>query len=246
MGDDCCICELCSALFKKKSNLTRHIQNVHYREKKFMCEHCSKNYITKDALTNHITNSHSNKPRKKRIVYWQWPMCIHQCEKEQMVDHYKLFHNYDISTINIQFDSFNEFLSWKQKIEKQSSSKYIRHRKKKYSDKWKYFYRCHRDGFYRAKGNNLRKLKKIGSNKINAHCPAKIDVTINETNGKISINYFQNHIGHSLETFRLSSNCKEKADGEYTEETDSDNEEANELSIEEKSINERYIFLTLQ
>lgn len=59
-------------------------------------------------------------------------------------------------------------------------------------------YTCHRSGTYIPRGKRLRHLKTQGSNKINAYCPAYIQVFIQSDN-KLSIKYLETHVGHNLD-----------------------------------------------
>jgi len=70
------------------------------------------------------------------------------------------------------------------------------------------FFKCHRDGKYKPKGKNIRKIKSLGSNKIGSHCPARMDVMV-EGNG-VSVLYIKTHVGHDLEPKRLTLAKSEK------------------------------------
>lgn len=70
------------------------------------------------------------------------------------------------------------------------------------------FYKCHRDGKYKPKGKNIRKLKSLGSNKIGSHCPARMDVMVE--GDEVSVLYIKTHVGHELEPKRLTLAKNEK------------------------------------
>lgn len=66
---------------------------------------------------------------------------------------------------------------------------------------------CHRSGDYVPTGKGLRHLKTQGSNKINAYCPANIEVIL-ESAEVVKVTYLETHIGHKPEIglyFTLSS-----------------------------------------
>lgn len=70
------------------------------------------------------------------------------------------------------------------------------------------FFKCHRDGKYKPKGNNIRKLKSLGTNKIGSYCPARMDVMVE--GNEVSVLYIKTHIGHDLEPKRLTLAKSEK------------------------------------
>lgn len=58
-------------------------------------------------------------------------------------------------------------------------------------------YYCHRSGYFKARGANIRHLKTQGSNKINGYCPANLKVVLK--NGRYFANHCKTHVGHKLE-----------------------------------------------
>lgn len=70
------------------------------------------------------------------------------------------------------------------------------------------FFKCHRDGKYKPKGKNIRKLKSLGTNKIGSHCPARMDVMVE--GNEVSVLYIKTHVGHDLEPKRLTLGKNEK------------------------------------
>ncbi|XP_050499982.1 uncharacterized protein LOC126880257 isoform X1 [Diabrotica virgifera virgifera] len=80
-------------------------------------------------------------------------------------------------------------------MEKKTFSMFINKRNKNINETTtKLEYYCHRSGYYKARGENIRHLKRQGTNKINGYCPANLKVTIK--NGKYSVNYCGTHVGH--------------------------------------------------
>lgn len=69
-------------------------------------------------------------------------------------------------------------------------------------------FKCHRDGKYKPKGKNIRKLKSLGTNKIGCHCPARMDVMVEDND--VSVLYIKTHFGHDLEPKRLTLTHTEK------------------------------------
>lgn len=82
-------------------------------------------------------------------------------------------------------------------MENKTFSKFV---KKGTSSKKQTFkqYICHRTGTYIPEGKGLRHLKTQGSNKINAYCPANIQV-FEKNDNKLRIKYLETHVGHKLD-----------------------------------------------
>ncbi|GFS78762.1 uncharacterized protein NPIL_585391 [Nephila pilipes] len=97
----------------------------------------------------------------------------------------------------LELNSFNDFLAWKAEIENNTKSKFISYSTKHiniHGVKY-YYFRCHRSGNFMSESKSLRHLKILGSNKINAYCPAALKVT-EHTDGKCIVSYQKVHVGH--------------------------------------------------
>ncbi|GFV35550.1 MULE domain-containing protein [Trichonephila clavipes] len=68
---------------------------------------------------------------------------------------------------------------------------------------------CHRSGNFVSDSKGLRHLKILGSNKINAYCPAALKV-IQHTNGKCVVSYQKIHIGHQNDIGHLFLTADER------------------------------------
>lgn len=53
-------CEFCEYRCPKKDRLSRHVRNVHYKEKPFHCPHCDACFGRKDKMKRHIATVHSS------------------------------------------------------------------------------------------------------------------------------------------------------------------------------------------
>lgn len=56
-----CTYDNCNVKFTNRSNLRRHIKNVHEKKISFTCEHCNKEYSSKSNLLIHIDMVHEKK-----------------------------------------------------------------------------------------------------------------------------------------------------------------------------------------
>ncbi|GFT62434.1 uncharacterized protein TNCV_2899701 [Trichonephila clavipes] len=109
------------------------------------------------------------------------------------------------------FDAFKDFKLWKESIEKQASSLYVKNtgsKSGKTGGKIIYFY-CHRNGFYNARDDMKRNMKIAGSNKINGNCPSKMKV-YKDIESKGTVEFTKNHVGHGIDLGRVKITREEK------------------------------------
>jgi hypothetical protein len=43
----------------------------------------------------------------------------------------------------------------------------------------------------------------MGSNKINGFCPSRMDVTINNQDGEVSVKFVKTHVGHQMDVGKI-------------------------------------------
>ncbi|XP_050430439.1 uncharacterized protein LOC126839276 isoform X1 [Adelges cooleyi] len=231
-------CNVCKKTFSKKNNLNDHITAKHSNFNKFVCSQCSKSFAYKQSLnrhmnvkhkvtismyscsecgyssqlkfmlTRHIKNVHQSgnyNPLNMSCVF-----CNHHCSKSNMSTHYVLCHQTQIVSEKLKFDNLEDFFAWKYEIEEQDISRFVKARTTYVgvSGSKHLFFKCHRDGKYKPKGKNIRKLKSLGTNKIGSHCPARMDVMVK--GNEVNVLYIKTHVGHDLEPKRLTLAQNEK------------------------------------
>lgn len=131
-----------------------------------------------------------------------------------MVNHYKLAHKILLTTTKLTFVNLETFEAWKLREEGLQSCYFITARSKQITANQTAVMqlRCHRDGkFYKSGKDDDRHRKLQGSNKINGHCPANIDIVI-QICGTVEIVYCETHVGHANELSRIPLS---KADKQY-------------------------------
>ncbi|GFT90771.1 uncharacterized protein TNCV_2777531 [Trichonephila clavipes] len=131
--------------------------------------------------------------------------------KKALEDHIDLVHNITIEKDTRTFDTFQDFKLWKESIEKQTSSLYVKNtasKSGKSGGKMTYFY-CHRSGFYNARGDMKRNMKIAGSNKINGKCPSKMKV-YEDIESKVTVEFTKTHVGHGIDLGRMKITREEK------------------------------------
>ncbi|GFT77231.1 uncharacterized protein TNCV_4239451 [Trichonephila clavipes] len=131
--------------------------------------------------------------------------------KKALEDHIDLVHNITTEKDTRTFDTFQDFKLWKESIEKQTSSLYVKNtgsKSGKTGGKITYFY-CHRNGFYNARGDMKRNMKIAGSNKINGNCPSKMKV-YEDIESKVTVEFTKTHVGHGIDLGRMKITREEK------------------------------------
>ncbi|XP_039286046.1 uncharacterized protein LOC111058654 [Nilaparvata lugens] len=172
-----------------------------------VCKECDKPFTSTFNLKRHI-KTHTDTTCYKKIS--KCSICEDTMRTDDLKSHYKSAHDTDFEEDVMYFGSKDEFLQWKENMESETVAKYVQNqapRTNKDGSKVTYFI-CHRNGFYKPKGKNIRRMKLYGSNKIGSHCPSAI--VVKETSYKITARFYKTHIGHSMDLSRLSLSNKEK------------------------------------
>lgn len=207
-------CEECNSGFSFHNSLVRHVKNFHSTRvspkdvplipKKFKCAECSAEYMTKKHLKRHVHSKHSKSVLKKlnTINCSLCSTCFTQ--KDDLFSHWKLDHAINIETEELKFENKDMFLTWKNKTEIYTKSKFVRNISGFSSSggKTEYF-QCNRSGYFSSKSKGLRHLKTQGTCKINSICPARMKVRVLE-NGEHLIQFTKTHVGHGHDLGHLS------------------------------------------
>ncbi|XP_073979586.1 uncharacterized protein [Rhodnius prolixus] len=185
------------------------------KEDRYYCKDCVKSYTHRNNLRRHVRSAHlSNRSIHKRpAVIFSCPetCCDYTSEKDDMLSHYEDDHNIEIMYENFTFLSMAAFEVWKNDIERKTIAQFVKVRQNRVNKggTTKIDYICHRAGFSRLTGKNIRKTKKVGSNKINAFCPAKMKVTISPKGG-VQVEFINTHVGHTMDLVRINLNKLER------------------------------------
>ncbi|GFY62509.1 c2H2-type domain-containing protein [Trichonephila inaurata madagascariensis] len=177
----------------------------------FKCVECDKTFSTVSNLYRHAKLIHNKVSTIKQV---RCIICSAELiSKKALEDHIDLVHNITIEKDTQTFDSFKDFKLWKESIEKQTSSLYVKNtgsKSGKTGGKITYFY-CHRNGFYNARGDKKRNMKIAGSNKINGNCPSKMKV-YEDIKSKVTVEFTKTHVGHGIDLGRMKITREEKED----------------------------------
>lgn len=202
------LCTICGKSYLSIYTLKRHtLINHSETNKSYVCDSCSKTFSTKPNLIRHISLVHqkcgktTENPRLKNI---QCALCAgFHGTKLDLLHHYHSDHEIDTSEERLEFSNFGEFEAWKEMVEEDSISKYIRYNIKRRRDKNIYYYSCHRNGFFKTKGKNIRHMKRIGTNKINGYCPSRMYATKFLSGDTVVVEFIKTHVGHDMDMRRI-------------------------------------------
>ena len=109
-----------------------------------------------------------------------------------------------MNEVNYTFKSFNKFLQWKEKEEKDTNTIYVQHTSSRVrlGIHIHYFY-CNRSGEYTSKGTGKRCLKSQGTSKIGCYCTAHI-IAKKQENGHVFVEFNSTHYNHDIELAHLT------------------------------------------
>ncbi|CAB0008236.1 unnamed protein product [Nesidiocoris tenuis] len=128
-----------------------------------------------------------------------------------MIEHYTSCHEYKVNRVCYDFQTVDEFNSWKERVEREEMSRYI---VLKGTAKLKTvnvtYFRCYRDGLFHSRGTGKRLLKVKGTNKMNGCCPSEIKLVEDRESGHVKMHLIKDHFGHSIELDRLPLLKQEK------------------------------------
>lgn len=132
-------------------------------------------------------------------------------KKTELLQHFKNIHDIDLEEEFLAFNTEDDFKRWKITVEEDTKCNYrIRHSVQNPEHK-KILFRCSRSGYYETKAETRqRKLKKIGSKKINGYCPAEMNVKVSNKTGIVEVYYQSTHVGHTNELKYMDLNEEER------------------------------------
>lgn len=167
---------------------------------------CGKNFSSEKNYRAHKKRIHGEKSNLGPLTSEQkCPLCDFKSNsRPELTKHFQTRHDLPIVQEKHQFESEDQFLTWKNKIESETLSRFVRQRgRTKFETHVTSTYTCHRSGYYTPVGKGIRHLKIQGSAKINGFCPAAISLKI-KNDGRCQVLYTPTHIGHINEFRHLT------------------------------------------
>lgn len=184
-------CSECGKTYDYNKNLRKHVSEKHPHKISdiapksgqkifdFKCKSCDKQFNHFRNLKFHERNIHSAENVSEDS--FKCSLCEFRPKtKNNFFEHIKLEHSVSVKSQNIEFSSFEEFLKWKQNVEKETLSRYVKEcgSKQCADNSTRHYFVCNRSGHYMCKSTGKRHLKTQGSNKINGACPASMRASI--------------------------------------------------------------------
>ncbi|EGT35588.1 hypothetical protein CAEBREN_00451 [Caenorhabditis brenneri] len=128
-----------------------------------------------------------------------FPDCTEQFRtREGLAQHYATVHATESELEHASFDTETEFQAWLQLIGENTCSGWKVRNSYVSGDVIQKYHVCRHEGVYKSKASVLdvgASKKQTGS----SYCPAFLKVQINSTSGKITVDGYFEHCGHSLE-----------------------------------------------
>ena len=118
-----------------------------------------------------------------------------------LIKHIEDDHKENIDKEQLNFNTYDDFLSWKKDEESRTKTSYVQKCASRTCDDiqlW-YFY-CNRSGVYRTKSDGIRTLKTQGSSKLGEFCTAHMKVQKSKLTNKITVQYVSTHHNHNPDT----------------------------------------------
>lgn len=131
-----------------------------------------------------------------------------------LTTHIEKNHDVSITSSELSFANYDDFLVWKTNEEESSMSCFVQHGGAITSSsmiRYRYLY-CNRSGIFESKGKGKRSMKMQQSSKMGAMCTAHIKVEENLQSGSCKIQYYSTHVGHKNEFAHLPIPNKLKQD----------------------------------
>ncbi|KAK3856543.1 hypothetical protein Pcinc_037136 [Petrolisthes cinctipes] len=163
----------------------------------FECPICKCQMSTRQALWKHKKRKHpgitTEENRNKNSL--QCMDCEFRCPRVMdLIKHYEAQHDRRFLLQTQDFASEVEFLNWKEEEERTTKASFVQHcgPRQRENAIVQYFY-CNRSGYFIAKGEGKRNIKRQGSSKIGATCPAFIKFVLSRVTGRGSAEYCLEH-----------------------------------------------------
>lgn len=196
-------CDKCSSSFSAIYSLNYHKHKVHGEikeaKREFQCCECHCSYSTEKNLKSNFKSKHAiedQNVKSKIKINGECPMC--NCLMQEGASlHFSSVHNININIQTLEFTSLSEFICWKENMEKETISKFVKRRGSKNAESHTtHYYICHRSGNFISESKGQRCLKTQGSNKIGGVCPASMTVKEDNISGKCDVTFVKSHVSH--------------------------------------------------
>ena len=123
---------------------------------------------------------------------------------QKLVNHLQENHSISIHMEALEFESFDQFISWKEKEETNTHSWYVQHcAPLDINGKEHWYFYCNRSGKYSQRGKGERGMKSQGTSKTISHCSAHIKAIRDIKTDQVSVQYTSTHYNHNTQLCHL-------------------------------------------
>ncbi|XP_069363635.1 metacaspase-2-like [Maniola hyperantus] len=221
---------MCGIEFKQRKNLYAHMRKLHNIEpfqqqikaENYICDFCGRKFVCQSSIIRHLRRTHSDSNNKLIGVNKKANLtCPHgKCSinfrtYEVLREHLAKKHDFQLEFEELSFSSIEDFNQWKDSMQLQTASLYTQStsgRNLRIELGRRLYYNCHRSNVYKQRGNNVRAIKSLGSNKIGKACPSRLEVTytLYAEQMIIKVKFWKTHCGHTNQVERLPLNRQMK------------------------------------
>lgn len=185
------------------------LQNKNPDNFKLTCHLCGRNYNIERSYRYHLKSVHGTECENVRNSEKKCPLCnFKNLTRAKLLSHFVSEHSVPIQNETMVFESLEKAMEWKEKMEHDTMTRFVKDYEQSRLDCTIIGYRCHRSGNYKSRGQGKRRLKLQGSNKIDAFCPALIHLTAGQV---CEVKFQSTHVGHVNDASHLTLSSQDKS-----------------------------------
>ena len=122
---------------------------------------------------------------------------------EMLVEHVAEKHGENLHIVKNSYETVKEYLAWKENVEKETTSWFVKYRKRDGKLNTIDWLRCNRTGTHRPRGTGKRAMKQQGTSKIDGCCTAHMKFITSKSDGRVVVEGCLGNFGHSLKLGHL-------------------------------------------
>ena len=165
-------------------------------------------------MKRHIKTHDADVREKRKRVPYECDSCSNHFQfRPQLFSHYQKCHGITLNKY-IEFNNELDFNEWKDKLEIESSTFFVRQRNRIDVDAITTYFGCHRSGTNPVEmlSNSARLCKSQGSEKIGKKCTAYMISKQDINSKKVLVDYCLEHKQHTIDLAHLPVSKKSKTE----------------------------------
>ncbi len=104
----------------------------------------------------------------------------------------------NLTVTKSEYEITKEFIAWKKKVERETTSWFVKNRKREGKGQTIDWFRCNRTGTHKLRDTGKRAMKQQGTSKINGYCTIYIKAATSKIDGKVTMEASLGHFGYSI------------------------------------------------